>query len=385
MGRKIKSQVVKSSKLSGNKRKKVSAEDAGNSSEINDHESSKKSSKINKGSASFVYKDSNMATKNKFRSNPTKSTQRVRNEINYHILNKNGRNETFNNNATIDLAKRNGVESGLRSKRIVKPGIKMKTRLDKGKEAPMPTENVSKVTQNNKLINDSVNSSSTGRDDGVLVTVHAPMEEFDEDEMMTNVSTSSSEDENDLTEDEVGKNGRSNKSEMAGTSGPSESQADRGPPETEEEILARYSNNPHFKNLVQNLLKSSIQGGECQDRDTDVEDTRNVECVLEVNTDPAPPARKRMRTETVSRPGYQGNNLGTPKGVSVQTQLIHNSEKVKSPLDTTIYAPGLEKFNHKQNENNNRMLNKISNFVENVRQEVTYGHADQQVKTESPR
>ena len=63
----------------------------------------------------------------------------------------------------------------------------------------------------------------------------------------------------------------------------------------------------------------------------------------------------------------QGTINETPK--KGNGEIIGN--KIKSPSDTTIYTPGLQRINFAETNQNNRMLDKITNFVESVRQEVT--------------
>ena len=137
--------------------------------------------------------------------------------------------------------------------------------------------------------------------------------------------------------------------------------------------MQQYGNNPNFKNLMRSLLKDSIQSGvgnvvKRRSQQDSGDDVRNIQ-MSSAERDEAP-VKKRPRSETVTRATEQ-------RGIEIQTQfqtpksrkgndLVENANtnRIKSPSDTTIYAPGLQKI--QVGGNNERMLDKISNFVESV-------------------
>ena len=163
--------------------------------------------------------------------------------------------------------------------------------------------------------------------------------------------------------------------------------------ETEEQIHARYGNNPHFKNMFQRLLQNTVQMEEAQPQPgtskgrDDGDDVRAVE-YRQRNIPDETPKRKRQKltTETTTSGNFKqtqgmnvinsdenANKFNSPSGCqhgNNETPVIGNVNKVKSPSDTTIYVPGLQQLNLNESYQNQHMLDKISNFVESVRHEV---------------
>ena len=91
------------------------------------------------------------------------------------------------------------------------------------------------------------------------------------------------------------------------------------------------------------------------------------------------PARKRQRTETVMA-GKSADQLNLMHTPVKDANGNHGSiDKIKSPSDTTIYAPGLNKL-----QRNDNMIDKISNFVETVRLEMTQGDRSPMVQRDEP-
>ena len=111
--------------------------------------------------------------------------------------------------------------------------------------------------------------------------------------------------------------------------------------ENEEELMKRYGNNPAFIKIVQNMVAESIQGNG-REREQGM-----------------------ARKSRVNNPEVDEHNHINPSPVL---------NKIKSPSDTTIYAPGLNKQCQFANDTNNtNMIQRISNFVENVRLENATG------------
>ena len=171
--------------------------------------------------------------------------------------------ETTNNNATIIKTSNKNKSDQSRSSKKSMPNKSLKkkatcmgrTQVDQHDVALQETDTVNQIS-----------SLPTG--DGVIVTVHAPMGEFEDDE--ENVSEASS-----MTSDDDGDELR----EVPEHVEPDDVLTNDNPDkEMEEEILAWYGNNPHFKNLMQHLLKSSIQGQSSQTQLPSTSDVRNVEC-----------------------------------------------------------------------------------------------------------
>ena len=200
------------------------------------------------------------------------------------------------------------------------------------------------------------------------MTVHAPIGEFDEEgesDCMSNEDFSDSDgDEEEAVQirEETDKHDFSEKSQnipKPGCSNPNN--------ESEDEIIARYSNNPNFKSLVQRLLGGPSQNDVGQEPPLEIGDTRNIQ----VRHD-GPPARKRIQTETTTRPMQEGTNEMIQTPVKATNNFVkQNASKIKSPSDT-IYAPGLQRISQMETYNGH-MLDKISNFVESVHHEVTGG------------
>ena len=220
----------------------------------------------------FVDKGSNMATKTNSKTISTMSSLRTRKLINYRNLNNMGIVEATNNNATMAKTSNKIKSDQSRSSKKLMPNNSFKkkaicmekNRVDKCDIALQKADPVNPIS-----------SLPTG--DGVIVTGHAPMGEFEDDEGNESEDSSmSSVDEG----DEPG--GDPERVE------PVEDLPNDNPElETEEEIPARYGNNPHFKNLMQHLLKSSIQGvgQSSQMQLPSTSDVRNVECHDETGVD----------------------------------------------------------------------------------------------------
>ena len=211
----------------------------------------------------FVDKGFNMATKTNSKTISTTSGLRTRKLINYRNLNNMGIVETTNNNATMIKTSNKNKSDQSRSSKKSMPNNSLKkkatcmgrTQVDQRDVALQETDTVNQIS-----------SLPTG--DGVIVTVHAPMGEFEDDE--ENISEASS-----MTSDDDGDKLR----EVPEHVEPNDVLTNDNPDkEMEEEILAWYGNNPHFKNLMQHLLKSSIQGQSSQTQLPSTSDVRNVEC-----------------------------------------------------------------------------------------------------------
>ena len=128
-------------------------------------------------------------------------------------------------------------------------------------------------------------------------------------------------------------------------------------PQSEKEAVQFLASNPHLSNIFKKMIKEGIQeqikiGNDQQGQDQ----------------------------------GYRTSSLcETPvvnKSHSKQTP-IHNKSLIKSPSDTTIYAPALRKIAEDQQSDN--VLEKISNFVESIHLDVSRKPQRDQASTSTAR
>ena len=192
--------------------------------------------------------------------------------------------------------------------------------------------------------------------DGIVVTVHAPEGEFEDEEISSISSNDAGSENSDSDEHETFERHdvtQSTNSEVQFN----QNRASRM--ESAAEIAERYKDNPNFLNLVKGMVKDSMaeekrswiseQGREKQTNKTN-------ECIVNEHV-------------------LQVNPPMTPVGNSTNKQT---GQIVKSPSDTTIYAPGLMKLNPgtQQSEiktNNGQFIETmVSQFVESIRKGVSH-------------
>ena len=110
--------------------------------------------------------------------------------------------------------------------------------------------------------------------------------------------------------------------------------------------------NPHLENYFKKMIKQGIQ----EEQRKSVSSPKGTVEVLPGTSGEPMQAEKTPRKETV-----------TPK------KNGKTGEMIKSPSDTTIYAPALNKVN-KNPQGNIEIIDKISNFVEGIRLETHFSH-----------
>ena len=172
--------------------------------------------------------------------------------------------------------------------------------------------------------------------DGIMVTVHAPDGEFEdvsgEEEMEEDGETVEEESSDEETEVQL----KSSIHQVQKGQGCPEVAKEKGE-ESMDELMAKYSTNLNFCMMVQQMVKNTINTGSAA---PDGEYNGGSECLQNCDSINLTPVI---------------NKQGTNK-----------APQVKSPSDTTIYAPGLQRSNAKDMVEKCDMLEKISNFVESV-------------------
>ena len=108
-----------------------------------------------------------------------------------------------------------------------------------------------------------------------------------------------------------------------------------------------YGNNPAFLKIVQNMVTKTIEGA------------GHVEGIQVVDTE-----------QNMGITGTDQNKMHK-RNIIRNTQQSPILNKIKSPSDTTIYAPGLKRVNTNNRHDNVNLIDRILNFVENVRLETT--------------
>ena len=208
--------------------------------------------------------------------------------------------------------------------------------------------------------------------DGVIVSVHAPEDEFDDDEEDYMDQEDMLSDNSDEEQPEVVKNIPA----QAGLS----NEVNESDPSTEsrEQIMARYGNNLHFKQMFNQMLKKSVETAPTLDARVVVPGTsrdNHDEFGTPVRRNNQhsynEPTKKRRRTSTAAnpRPGRHAGMNDNTQQQAIQ-QKLDKTPNIKSPSDTTVYAPGLKRLNLNTPTHSEKVLDKISNFVESVRLEV---------------
>ena len=242
-----------------------------------------------------------------------------------------------------------------KARKVVNDGV-MQRKISSGNNNAIPVGSTSKgehsapnksrdvepkrlFTESNPLGND-LDPEAVDMNDGILVTVHAPEGEF-EDEIDSNAEDSDT--EQTMSDSEVifniGNDG--NEFESSQNTLPqcfetgNESVTDT-PLESVDELMEKYGNNPNFMTIVERMVKKTIGTNETN----------------------------KESDKPVNSTGESSNNEGT------RQQQGNNKEQLKSPSDTTIYAPRLNKLEKGNFVDKDDMLEKISNFVESIRGEV---------------
>ena len=371
MGKPLKSKVVKVDKVGRNTREDNEMEIGRNQSDLIDRGDGKSSRMRSR----FVDKDSNLTTEVNL--NDNSSYRQTRTSIDYTVLSKSGKKVPANKKQ-LNIIKFDKINKSLKSQ-WQKPKDKKVNKSTKGTA-------VLGSTDNNEFVN---LANSNPLDDGVLVTVHAPDDEFAE--------MSDGSDSFDIDEDEPGRDVRVIQTNTS-KQGAEADQQQAPEQESAEQIMRKYKNNPYFKDMVQDMVRESILSGSFREEFPTNPNTCAQSCTQQeaaVNTptrrgttprntlEAASPqrAQKRQRTgnETLEEMGdnlvlnvnSMGKDMQQTTPSREKTQIDNsNINKLKSPSDTTIYAPGLQKVNYGKKQRNQMMLNKISNFVETVRNEV---------------
>ena len=208
--------------------------------------------------------------------------------------------------------------------------------------------------------NDSVN-------DGVIVTVHAPEGDFtDEDQ-----------DNYDSGDEDNGVIFQAEQEDLMGFSDDEDQSSQETEPDSsrsgnpkpakkfaqsEEEMMEMYENNPVFMKIVQNMVTKTISGSpEIADKG------QGEECVSskepQISSAIVEGTPNRIRQDQNSKTNETSNKSRLFSRNNDETNMV---EKLKSPSDTTIYAPGLRRCEDGRNSDNFEMIEKILNFVESV-------------------
>ena len=236
----------------------------------------------------------------------------------------------------------------------------MQRKVSSGNNNAIPVESTSKgkhsTSNNSRDVEPKrlfTESNSPGNDldreavdmnDGILVTVHAPEGEF-EDEIDSNAEDSDTEQimsdpevmfnvVNDVNETEPSQNVLPQSVETENAS------VTDTPLESVDELMEKYGNNPNFMMIVERIVKKTIGANETNKK-----------------------SDKPMNTT-----GESSNNEGSVRVDKVMRQQKVNAKEqlLKSPSDMTIYAPGLNKLDKDNFVDKDDMLEKIPNFVEGI-------------------